>query len=377
MPQYWYFAHDSCYDYIMISEQLHTRLLENLSTAILLLDNQLHLSHINAAAEILLGLSGNRHIGQPIKKLLMAADSTVITLQETLASGRPHTQREAILTTSSGSKIVKTTVDYTITPIEDIPGSALIVEIQPIDRLLRISREETLFSAQESTHALLKGMAHEIKNPLGGLRGAAQLLERELIDDNLKEYTQVIISEADRLRNLVDRMLGPAKPQSLSTINIHEVLERVRQLTEADAGDRISIIRDYDPSIPDFLADPERLIQAALNITCNAVQALQTKPDDGAKPKITISSRVIRQFTIGGHNHKLVCRIDIRDNGPGIPNDIQDKVFIPMVSGHASNSGLGLSIAQSIVNQHHGLIAFSSDVGDTCFSIFLPLHVSG
>lgn len=220
-------------------------------------------------------------------------------------------------------------------------------------------------------------MAHEIKNPLGGLRGAAQLLERELDNDELKEYTQIIIDEADRLRNLVDRMLGPAKPQNLSSTNIHEVLERVRQLTEADAGNRISIVRDYDPSIPNFTADPERLIQAALNITCNAVQALESKPDDGHKAIITISSRVIRQFTIGGHNHKLVCRIDIRDNGPGIPYDIQDKVFIPMVSGHASNSGLGLSIAQSIVNQHHGLIAFTTDVGDTCFSIYLPLEVSG
>ena len=361
----------------MISEQLHTRLLENLSTAIILLDKQLCLSHINAAAESLLGLSGNRHLGEPIEKILIAADSTIVTLRETLDSGRPHTRREAILTTTSGGKIAKTTVDYTITPIEDIAGNALIVEVQPIDRLLRISREETLFSAQESTHALLKGMAHEIKNPLGGLRGAAQLLEHELDNDELKEYTQIIIDEADRLRNLVDRMLGPAKPQNLSSINIHEVLERVRQLTEADAGNRISIIRDYDPSIPNFTADPERLIQAALNITCNAVQALESKPDDGHKATITISSRVIRQFTIGGHNHKLVCRVDIRDNGPGIPYDIQDKVFIPMVSGHASNSGLGLSISQSIVNQHHGLIAFTSDVGDTCFSIYLPLEVSG
>lgn len=361
----------------MISEQLHTRLLENLSTAIILLDQDLCLSHINAAAEILLELSGSRHIGEPISHLLVDADSTLLTLRETLDSGRPHTRREAILTTSYGSKIAKSTVDYTITPIEDIPGSALIVEIQPIDRLLRISREETLFSAQESTHALLKGLAHEIKNPLGGLRGAAQLLERELSDDSLKEYTQIIINESDRLRNLVDRMLGPAKPQNLSDTNIHEVLERVRQLTEAEAGDKVDIIRDYDPSIPDLIADSESLIQATLNITRNAVHALGFKPPETERPAIHISTRIIRQFTIGGLNHKLVCRIDICDNGPGIPEDIQDKVFIPMVSGHASNSGLGLSIAQSIVNQHHGLIAFTSEIGETCFSIFLPLDISG
>lgn len=361
----------------MISEQLHTRLLENLSTAIILLDQDLCLSHINASAEILLELSGSRHIGEPIAELLVDAESTLQTLSETLASGRPHTRREAILTTSNGSKIAKSTVDYTITPIEDIPGSALIVEIQPIDRLLRISREETFFSAQESTHALLKGLAHEIKNPLGGLRGAAQLLERELADDGLKEYTQIIINESDRLRNLVDRMLGPAKPQNLTATNIHEVLERVRQLTEAEAGDKVNFIRDYDPSIPDLIADSESLIQATLNITRNAVHALGFKAADTGQPFIHISSRIIRQFTIGGQNHKLVCRIDIRDNGPGIPADLQDKIFVPMVSGHASNSGLGLSIAQSIVNQHNGLIAFTSDVGDTCFSIYLPLEVGG
>ena len=360
----------------MISEQLHTRLLENLSTAIVLLDKNLCLSHINAAAEVLLALSGARHIGEHIGSLLVDAEPTIKTLEETLASGRPHTQREATLTSINGSKVVKSTVDYTATPIDDIPGSALIVEIQPIDRLLRISREETLFSAQESTHALLKGMAHEIKNPLGGLRGAAQLLEQELSEESLKEYTQIIINESDRLRNLVDRMLGPGKPQSMNSINIHEVLERVRQLTEAEAGDRIDIVRDYDPSIPDLMADPERLIQAVLNITSNAIQALtgcEAIAEQG-RPHIIISTRIIRQFTIGAHNHKLVCRIDISDNGAGIPAELQDKIFIPMVSGHASNSGLGLSIAQSIVNQHHGLIAFTSEVGETCFSIYLPLE---
>ena len=147
----------------------------------------------------------------------------------------------------------------------------------------------------------------------------------------------------------------------------------MRYLTEADCGDSIIILRDYDPSIPDIKIDKERLIQAVLNITCNAVNALSQNSKPEHTPLITISSRIIRQFTIGGHNHRLVCRIDVRDNGPGIPSDIRDKVFIPMVSGHASNSGLGLSIAQSIVNQHHGLIAFTSEAGDTCFSIYLPM----
>ncbi len=357
----------------MISANLHTRLLDNLSTAILLLDRKLCLSHINAAAEVLLGLSGNRHIGEPIDKLLIDADDTIATFYETLASSMPHTQREAILCSHQGSKIEQTTVDYTVTPIDDssMADAALIVEIQPIDRLLRISREETLFAAQETTHALLKGLAHEIKNPLGGLRGAAQLLEQELESAELREYTQIIVDESDRLRNLVDRMLGPGKPQQVEAVNIHEVLERARQLTEAEAGEAINIVRDYDPSIPPLQADSERLIQATLNLTSNATQSLRTSGIDNAT--IALRSRVVRQFTIGGHCHKLVCRIDIEDNGPGIDPDLQDKIFVPMVTGHASNTGLGLSIAQSIVNQHDGLIAFKSVPGNTCFSIYLPL----
>ena len=361
----------------MISELLPTKLLENLNTAVLMLDLDLKLSHINSAAENLLGLSGSRHIGESIEKILLSSDSIMGILKETIRSGRSHTRREAVLSTLNGSNIVKMTVDYTVTPINDIPGSALIIEIQPIDRLLRISREETIFSAQESTHALLKGLAHEIKNPLGGLRGAAQLLELELGNSpQMKEYTQIIIDEADRLRNLVDRMLGPAKRHAVSLANIHQVLERVRQLTVADTGESIKIIRDYDPSIPEISIDSERLIQAVLNITCNAVHALQKQDDINKKPEIKISTRIIRQFTIGGQNHRLVCKIDVRDNGPGIPSNLKDKVFIPMVSGHASNSGLGLSIAQSIVNQHNGLIAFTSEVGDTCFSIYLPMEIS-
>lgn len=355
----------------MISEQLYTRLLDNLSTAILLLDNQLCLSHINAAAEVLLELSGNRHCGEPISQLLNDADAEIATFRETLDSDQPHTQREAILHPSSGKPV---TVDYTVTPIDNIPGSALIVEIQPIDRLLRISREETLFSAQESTHALLKGMAHEIKNPLGGLRGAAQLLESELDSDALREYTQIIIDEADRLRNLVDRMLGPAKRNPLENTNIHEVLERVRQLIEVESDNKITVERDYDPSIPDLMADREGLIQATLNITRNAMSALHQ--GNVKSPRLTLSTRVLRQFTIGTVCHRLVCRIDIRDNGPGIPTELQDKIFIPMVSGHPNSSGLGLSISQSIINQHQGLIAFTSEEGDTCFTIYIPLEIN-
>lgn len=364
----------------MIAEQLHTRLLENMTTAVLLLDDELRLSHINSAAENLLGLSGHRHIDTRIDSFLVDADDMVRILTETLQSGQPHTQREAILTTLRGTETIKSTIDYTATPIDDIPGSALIVEIQPIDRFLRINRDASMFSAQESNDALLRGLAHEVKNPLGGLRGAAQLLEHELVDPELKEYTKIIIDESDRLRNLVDRMLAPSQSNKPALLNIHQVIERVRQLILAESGNRVAIYRDYDPSIPDLLGDEDSLIQVFLNIVRNAVQALTQVNYDhlfiDSRRQIHIVTRIIRHFTIGREHHKLVCRIDIADNGPGIPDDIREQIFVPMVSGHAENSGLGLAIAQSIVNKHQGLINCTSEPGNTCFSVYLPLDAS-
>jgi two-component system nitrogen regulation sensor histidine kinase GlnL len=349
-----------------------------MSTAVLLLDEQLQLSHINAAAEDLLSLSASRHLNQTFTDLLPDAEEMQRILSDTLSSSQPHTQREALLKIQRGSELVKTTVDYTVTPIFDIPGSVLVVEIQPIDRLLRINRDASLFSAQESSNALLKGLAHEVKNPLGGLRGAAQLLEQELETPELKEYTRIIIDEADRLRNLVDRMLGPAPPKVFAPVNIHEVIERVRQLIVAECGDEITISRDYDPSIPDILGDEGGLIQAILNITRNAVQALKETGHDHLYKtegrRIKIVTRILRHFTIGRQHHKLICSIEITDNGPGIPEDIRQQIFVPMVSGHAENTGLGLAISQSIINQHHGLIGCNSEAGETCFSIYLPLE---
>ena len=353
----------------MMIEPPDTQLLDNLSTAIVILDTELCLVHINAAAEALLELSGTRQNGGHVSQLLQQSDSIVAMLLETLASGQLHTQREAVLYPFHGKPV---TVDFSVTPTDDFSGGVLILEIQPIERLLRISREETLFSAQESTHELLKGMAHEIKNPLGGLRGAAQLLETELDSDELREYTQIIIHEADRLRNLVDRMLTPSQPRQRQKTNIHEVLERVRQLTAVDSNHAIRLNRDYDPSIPELMADSEGLIQATLNIARNAMQALQHS--DTASPTINFRTRVLRQFTIGTVCHRLVCSIQICDNGPGIPSELQEKIFIPMVSGDARSSGLGLSISQSIVNRHHGLIAFDSTTANTCFTIYLPLE---
>jgi len=361
----------------MIAESLQTRLLDQLSTAVLILDENLRLMHANAAAELLLGLSRSRHERTPLQKLLLDGKEIIAIMRDTLNQGLSHTQREAVFRTHQGTEVIKTTVDYTVTRLEDVPDCSLLVEIQPVDRLLKINRDASMFSVQQSSNALLKGLAHEIKNPLGGIRGAAQLLEQDLIDEDLKEYTGIIISEADRLRSLVDRILSPAQPKELSDINIHEVLERVRQLIEAEVGDSITIFRDYDPSIPSISAHAGSLIQAFLNLARNAAQSLMQEGYDELycenSRHIEIFSRVMRHFTIGTTQHRLVCRVDIIDNGPGIPDDIRESIFVPMVSGHAENSGLGLAISQNIINQHHGLITCTSEPGETCFSVFLPL----
>lgn len=229
-----------------------------------------------------------------------------------------------------------------------------------------------MLSKQETTRILVRGLAHEIKNPLGGIRGAAQLLARELHGPGQQDFTNIIIEEADRLRNLVDKMLGPVKLPEISDLNIHEVLERVCQLISAESREQLTIIRDYDPSIPELGGDREQLLQVLLNIARNALQAVQSDPglDEGI---ITIKTRTQRQFTIHNIRHRLVLRIDFIDNGPGIPESIKDQIFYPMISGRAEGTGLGLSIAQSIITRHKGLVECKSTPGHTEFSIYLPI----
>jgi two-component system nitrogen regulation sensor histidine kinase GlnL len=214
----------------------------------------------------------------------------------------------------------------------------------------------------------MRGLAHEIKNPLGGLRGAAQLLEKQLDSEELKEYTNVIISEADRLQTLLNRILGPNRMPEKVLVNIHEVLERVRSLVSVEVGDGIKLVRDYDPSIPEVMADPDQLVQALLNIIRNACQALN------GEGEVKLRTRVERKFNIGQNSHNLVARINIEDSGPGIPKEMIDKIFFPMVTGRAEGTGLGLSISQSLIEQHGGLIECQSEPGHTVFSIFLPIE---
>ncbi|WP_048308212.1 nitrogen regulation protein NR(II), partial [Halomonas sp. PR-M31] len=277
------------------------------------------------------------------------------------------TQREARLALASGEMI---TVDFTATSLTD---NELLIEIEPRDRLLRISREETLIARQKTIKVLSRGLAHEIKNPLGGIRGAAQLLERDLPDPALVEYTQVIIEEVDRLRDLVDRMLGPHYPCRYEPVNIHRVVERVRTLLLVEHPG-IDYLRDYDPSLPELVGDEDQLIQALLNVAGNAVQAMEASPSETSR--LTLRTRAKRQFTLGTECHRLVCEIAVIDNGPGVPERLRDTLFYPMISGRAEGSGLGLAIAQSILHKHHGLIESESRPGHTEFRLLIPLEAT-
>ncbi len=309
--------------------------------------------------------SAKHLLGLSAETLFRSSDSLLLDLQQCLKNNEPLVDRELSFSYLKQSM----TVNFSATPLlEEGALSEILVELQQIDRHLRISKEEQLLAQQNISRMLVKGLAHEIKNPLGGIRGAAQLLELELHEPELKEYTQIIIQESDRLKSLMDRMLGPNKPSNKEPLNIHRVLERVRQLVIAEGGNNISIATDYDPSIPDLTADKNQLIQAVLNIVQNAVQAM---PQGG---NIILRTRIQRHMTIGRKRYRLAAKIDIIDNGPGINDKLMNQIFYPLITSRAEGTGLGLSIAQSLINQHNGLIECESEPGNTIFSIYLPLE---
>jgi len=261
-------------------------------------------------------------------------------------------------------------VDCSVAPfLDNSNNNGLLIELTALDRSLRIVRDEALAAQQENVKSLVRGLAHEIKNPLGGLRGAAQLLERQLDDKELIEYTSIIIHEADRLQTLIDRMLGPNSRPRRDELNIHEVLEHVRKISMVGAAQGVSLTFDYDPSIPEFLSDRDRLVQVFLNIVMNALQAV------GTEGSVLFKSRVGTNFTIAGKLHPLVIKISIQDNGPGIPEHLLEQIFYPMVSGRSGGSGLGLSIAQSIMGQLGGLVECQSEPGETEFTVFIPMEL--
>lgn len=341
-------------------------LLDHLTTAIILLDEHFTIIYLNTAAEVMLSKSLQHCHNLPISEVL-TEKSESINLLQALEKNQPCTKHDACLLINNH----ELTVDYVITPMTEQNEFYFIIEIV-IPDTLRVPRDEVLASQQQGNKLLIKGLAHEIKNPLGGIRGVTQLLARELPQDNLKEYTHIIIEEVDRLSNLVDRMLGPNTLPNYKLANIHEVLERVYGLVAAESQQQITLIKDYDPSIPEIYMDTEQMIQAILNIVRNAMEALLSHFI--AKPEIIFKTRILRQVNIGTNRHKMVANIDIIDNGPGIPSELKATLFYPMVSGRPDGTGLGLAITQNIISQHKGIIECSSQTNQTKFSIFLPLE---
>lgn len=348
------------------STELLSLLLDNLNTAVLAFDRDLKLLFINPAGENLLAVSAKQSLGMTPQQLMPLATEFFPRLEDAIAHGHMFTEYQIELPINGNQQVA---VDCTVTPFgSNVKNHFLLVELINVDRHVKITREEHRLSQYEISREVVRGLAHEIKNPLGGLRGAAQLLESELPDPALKEYTDVIISEADRLQNLLNRMLGPNTLPQKEMINIHQVLEHVRTLVLAENEDSLTIKRDYDPSIPLLHADADQLVQVILNIVRNAAQALD---GDGT---ITFVTRIERFVTIGNMRHKLAVRVEIHDDGPGIPADMIEKIFYPMVSMRADGSGLGLAIAQSLIHQHGGLVECHSRPQDTVFVITLPLE---
>ena len=349
--------------------------LDLLATAVVALDPDLLITYLNPAAENLFAVSQRNVVGLSFSELFPEAKHLHKKLRNSLSDFRGFVDPELMLVRTAQEPLH---LNCVVTPVE-AGDSRLLIELRHIEQQLRIEREAQRQSQLEANRELLRNLAHEIKNPLGGLRGSAQLLERELDRPDLREYTQVIIKEADRLQALMDRLLTPHRLPRPDAVNIHEVCERVRVLILAEFPRGIAVHRDYDTSLPEFQGDREQIIQAVLNIARNAAQAItggqvsSTGAAKGRQGEIQVRTRVARQVTLAKQSHKLALELQVIDNGPGIPESIRDKVFYPLVSGREGGSGLGLTIAQTFVQYHGGVIESESEPGRTCFRVVLPL----
>ncbi len=340
------------------------KILDSLNTGVILLDASLLIVGLNPAAENILGVSSRRASGQPFLRLVDDEPELRDILSRAIQTG-DHYANELHL----GPTEVDTherTVDCRVSPI-DYAGAALLVEINDVTRRNQISRENALLIQHGAGRQMIRQLAHEIKNPLGGIRGAAQLLARELVDAEQREYTDVVISETDRLAGLVDTLLGPGGPPNKEPVNIHELIEYVVRIVEAEDNKSLTIHRDYDPGLPLINLDRDQMIQALLNLLRNAAIAL-----DG-QGSITLRSRAVMNYTIGDTRHRVIASIDIEDDGPGIPEDLQDSIFYPLVTTRAEGTGLGLPAAQELLSRHGGLIEFDSRPGCTVFKVRIPL----
>lgn len=337
--------------------------LDLLSTAILIVDKDRRIMHANTAAENLFAFSRKNAKGTLLTRVLTDADRDVHDVLEHVFSEQTGFSGSSISVALPNRTVLQCSM--VATPTE---SGNVVLEFQALDQQLRIAREERLLEQQKRNRELLRNLAHEIKNPLGGIRGAAQLLGQELENEALTEYTQVIVSEADRLQKLLDRLLTPHRLPKIERINVHEILEYVRNVLQLEFSEQLLIQRDYDISLPDIEADREQLVQAFLNVMRNAAQAI------GGIGEVAIQTRIARQVTIARERHKLALEIRICDKGPGVPDHLRESLFNPLVSGREGGIGVGLSIAQNFINQHGGVIEFESAPGDTKFLITLPVR---
>lgn len=346
-------------------------LLEAMAVAVLVVDRGAGIRYVNAAAEDLLAASRRHLVGASLWQSARLKPDWADRLRAAIAGGESLSAREVSLAPAAGGA-PSSRVDARASPcLSNQWGDVLVLELSPVERHLRIAREELLAAQEQANRSLLRGLAHEIRNPLGGLRGAAQLLESELPNADLREYTRVIVREADRLRDLVDRLMGPGQPPAMARVNIHELTEHVVHLLRAEAGAGVEIVTDYDPSLPDACADRDQLIQALLNLGGNALQAL------AGSGRLVLRTSSRRRVTIGGQPHRIAACIEVIDDGPGVPPELLDTLFQPMVSGRAEGSGLGLTIAQSLIRRHGGLVECDSVPGSTTFRLLLPLPEPG
>jgi two-component system, NtrC family, nitrogen regulation sensor histidine kinase GlnL len=345
-------------------DERHDALLDALTTAVAIIDAHGTVDYLNAAAQTLLAVGINQARGRPLAELVREPAPIEALVARARADSEPIAQRELRFapTTRGDSHFV---VDCTASPID---AGRVLLEISDTTRQQRISRDNALLAQLDGSRQMIRQLAHEIKNPLGGLRGAAQLLERELPGEPLKEYTRLIIREADRLRKLVDNLLGPGAPPNKTSINPHEMLQHVYQLLRSEAPGGIAIVRDYDPSLPAVFADRDQMIQAMLNLGRNAVQAL------GEYGRLTLRTRAIVNATIGTRRHRVVASIQFEDNGAGVPPELADTIFYPLVTSRPGGNGLGLAVAQDLVTRHGGLIEFESRPGHTVFTLLLPFE---
>jgi len=349
-----------------------TELLDTLSTGIVVLDGQLCPIYANVSAQDFMAVSLKQARGRPFADLFFDPRQLLAVLRRSLDRLETCTQHEISLKAmGSPAQREPHVIDLIVTPLEgQVTGTHLLVELADATQRQRISRDSDILTGMDGSRLMIRQLAHEVKNPLGGLRGAAQLLDKELADPALREYTAIIITEADRLTALVDSMAGSNGPPTKTQLNVHEMCEHVVRLISAEAPEDVQVDRDYDPSLPPIKLDRNQIIQAMLNLGRNAIQAI------GQSGRLILRTRALTSVSIGTRRYRLVASIQFEDTGPGVPEHLRDTLFYPLVTGRAEGTGLGLAVAQDLVSRHDGLIEFTSRPGQTLFTILLPFSTS-